>query len=499
MNWKKVLVASVVGCSVMGTSFAAWQEKEVVPAEYEKIAYNGAEKLFWLSSSGEEMPSQYHQLGDKTRVIPVGKELVSYKIKYYQNKPLLQIRSTGSKEEVGLIDLNGTEVLAPIKTKELLSYQDSGIVRTKEGLFEKGELILPAKKDEYFYQESHFEDGWYSNKRDKNKIFNRKGETLFEVPYTEEFWILSKDFVYGKSNGKDGKPKGYRLWNWENKEITPIEVGFQDVSFLTGSKGLNGMLGKTKAGWAFYPYEGDGKFGSPEPMAFKFKGLSNGSEVSPGLYSLYETGKYDDLILDLKSQKSYPKADRLVANGTRLVQEEIVQKKSFIPLIVPISGGGFLAMGDTIRGNERLRYRVTGLDGVKIIDLWESTEFGEKVMINRKKGETRIYDYNGNVLKEFKSTKEGYIPMVGKYKNSGEADEPLAGSMWPGDGKYQPYFDGTGWGILDKDTGVDYLAPDAKYGYIISVDKEGKRFWTLFGSGEGKERRYGVKQFDLVQ
>ena len=68
MNWKKVLVASVVGCSLMGTSFAAWQEKEVAPILYEKVEYEASGNLFWLQNFGETMPSEYFQLNGNGKI-----------------------------------------------------------------------------------------------------------------------------------------------------------------------------------------------------------------------------------------------------------------------------------------------------------------------------------------------------------------------------------------------------------------------------------------------
>ena len=500
---KKAALLCCLCLSLSSVSFAAWEERELIPADYEKIRYSSDRKLFWLYSADEKMPRQYHQLGDQTRSIPVGRELASLYLMPYeennQSKALLRVYPTGDKEKVGLVDFDGNEVLAPIVTKDIYGYKN-GVLDTKEGFLVNGELTHAAKKDEYFYRVSRFEDGWRSNKNNKNSIINPKGEVLFELSYIDEFRNIHEDFIVGKSNGQDGKEKAYRLWNWDKEEITPIESGFQSLVLMYGKKSdgtneLVGLLGKTKSALAFYSYKGEGNFTEPEVMDLKIRELSGSAyEVSPGFYRL--SGK-EDAILDLKNKKLYPEKDDLIYNGTRLVQSKVVAKSTFIPIIVPVSGGsGFFAMGDTIRGNERMRYRFYDLEGKTLFDLWESVEYGEEVIINRKKGETQIVDYDGKLIRGFKSTKEGYIPLVGKYKKSGEADEPIVGSMWPGKGKYQPYYNGVGWGILDKDTGKDILMPDAKYGYIITVDAEGKRFWSLFGSGEGKGRRYGVKQFD---
>ena len=150
-----------------------------------------------------------------------------------------------------------------------------------------------------------------------------------------------------------------------------------------------------------------------------------------------------------------------------------------------------------------MRYRILDDKGQKIIELWETIHFGEKYMMNRRKSETGIYDYDGKVILSFKSAKEGYIPFVGKYGKSGELDEDVTEKMswenWPGAGKYQPYFVGGNWGILDMETAKEYLAPDQKFGRIVKVSEDGKQFWSIVAGGEGKGRKFGIKQFELVQ
>ena len=522
MSWKKVLVASMVGCSLMGTSFAAWQEKEVAPILYEKVEYEASGNLFWLQNFGETMPSEYFQLNGngKIKLLPVGKELASKSVRsvFWAGKgknpnsgkdsnQLLLVHESGQAKKLGLIDLEGKVVVEPFETKTLGSYYQDRTLRTDQGIYKDGALVTPYKKGETLYRIYGLDDSWESDKT--NVIVNHKGEPIFELPYVKGFDITHPDFVTGESNGKDGKPKAYRIWNWKQEEITPVAEGFKSAVVLRSWKKagvdsneavIDGVFGRTDAGWAIYPYEGNGKFGTPIPVANKDKEYSGAKEKSLGYYDLWRTG--ENTLLDFAKGKVYPKTDDVVAGGTRLVQEELVESRSFIAIPI-IGSGSFAAVGGTIKTNERMRYRILDEKGQKIIELWETIHFGEKYMMNRRKSETGIYDYDGKVILSFKSAKEGYIPFVGKYGKSGELDEDVTEKMswenWPGAGKYQPYFVGGNWGILDMETAKEYLAPDQKFGRIVKVSEDGKQFWSIVAGGEGKGRKFGIKQFELVQ
>ena len=274
---------------------------------------------------------------------------------------------------------------------------------------------------------------------------------------------------------------------------------------------FEGVFGLGSSGWVIYPYLGDKKFGEPIPIATKVNDYQNAIALQDGYYRLGRSQQDGDALLDIKNKLVRHDANGVAKNGTRFTQEKWVGSPIKLPGMI-VLGNGFL--GGFVSGatygvfsggsNSNHIIRLRDEDGKEITTFWEATSLGENYIVNRYKGETRIVDYNGNEIRSFSSTTEGYLPLLGKYDlpEQEEGKPQVFGkadwSQWPGEGRYQPYYRYGQWSVFDLSNGTELIDPEPRFGQIIKVSDDGKTFWGLVEEGKGKEKRFGVKRLDLV-
>ena len=186
---KKILGLVIVFLLTMTTSFAAWQEKEAVPAKFVSIKKDVRDfTRLWLFEDNGELA--YH---------------------YY--------RFQGGDVQV----------------------------------FEEGMRV--------FASGGMGSAGWIAPKH--------------QVPYVDYMDRLWKELLLGKTNGKDGNPQVYRIWNQKSQEITPTLEGFQEFIYFESYSSkkygeeypTKAILGKQEKGWVYYPYFGNEIFGKPIEIA----------------------------------------------------------------------------------------------------------------------------------------------------------------------------------------------------------------------------------------
>ena len=514
------LLATVFICG--SASAGNWQEKVVVPAGYQEIEYVAAGELFWLKKPKEKNPVQYFHIYSGLKNLPEGLERGGTDINkgvvetnyaydgYTKNSsfPLIQVAQTGKRSQQGLMDFSSNMVL-PIGGYKYFYVYDDGYVNTGDELYKDGQLTMTMKD---LRRHREIADGWYGDKN-QSTIYNHKNEVIAELPFVykdnnKEFLYFGPEVILAKSNGKDGQPKGYRVWNMKLEDVTPIKEGFKELIALKKTVTENGVetrkleaiLVRTEPGWSMYPYLGNDKFGEAITIAADEKEYYSSSEVAPGYYRLGRPQGDGDYLLDVKAGKVRKDANGLAYDGRRLTQEKWTSGRIFIPLVM---GGfsNFYASIFSVQTDGTHLVRLRDEKGEEIAIFWESVFLGNNYIVNRYGDETKIVDYNGTVVKRYENSKAGYLPMVG-WRQTIEVEEgkpieynPIIWDNWPGEGRYQPYCQNGEWGILDIDTMKDLITSDARYGKIIRVSDDGKQFWSYFEEGKMK----GIKQFDWIE
>ena len=424
--WKKSVVASLVFSCLAGTGLAAWEEKAVVPVEYQKVEYQAEGEFFWLQKPGEKKPRSYYLLSGELKSLPDGVELRDKEVTYGSSsgEPLLQVSQGGKKT--------------------LMSLREGRVAEGpgSKGLQKRAEVMLPG-----------------------GVTFR---STLLLRRYVEE--------------------------NGEYVEK------------------FEGVFGLTSSGWKVYPYLGEKNFGEPISIGTKENDYQNAVALQKGYYRLGRSHEDGDALLDLKNKLVRNDANGVAKDGTRFTQEKWVGSPIKMPGMIVMGGGFFggLVSGATYGvfsggSNSNHIIRLRDEKGGEITTFWEAISLGENYIGNRYKAETRIVDYDGNGVRSFSSAKEGYLPLLGKYdlpeqeegkpRVFGKADW----SNWPGEGRYQPYYRYGQWSVFDFTTGNELVDPEPRFGQIIKVSPDGNSFWSLIEEGKGKDRRFGVKRFDLVQ
>ena len=497
-SWKQMVVVFFLLSLIGSPCTAAWHEKIVVPAEYEKMDYNSSGHFFWLFRKAKELPRDYYQLEDQLRSLPEqferGRDYLNPipvdkvgedRRRDYLKELLILVQERGKAEKKGLVDLEGNVVVPTLGNEEPVSYYEDGFYDTTKGIGKDGVIVFPESDGReisrvngtgplvglFQYNQSY-------------QLLNGKREVAWEITYSDEIQLMWGELVYGKSNGTDGNPQEYRIWNSKSEDITPYKEGFEGIVVLNSpfervnkqSLYRRGILGETKDGWFFYPYE-KGKFGASIPIegiALKSFQVIFAIQQSPNRYMIL-ADKQITLNMVERKMYSYYDPDISVINKGR----------NFFTYLLE---------------GEKERVRISDLNKKVIFEIvGDKSAMGEEVFYLRDGKVSRIFNYEGKVEREFSSFQERYIPSLWRDSVPDGAGEKLAGALRQKWGKYQPFYSSGIWGIMNRDTGKDVVEPDSRYGSIIIVSEDGKRFWSLFGEGEGTERRYGLKQFDLVQ
>ena len=155
MLWKKSLVASLVLSCLAGTGLAAWEEKEILPVEYQKIEYKAEGKLFWLQKPGEKRPVSFYQLEKGLIQLPKALELDSRDLVMSEyaydgftgaaTQPLIQVQDSTDKSQKGLLGVDGKLVLPLGKYGNKFTYYADGVVLGKKEVFKDGEKVGELK------------------------------------------------------------------------------------------------------------------------------------------------------------------------------------------------------------------------------------------------------------------------------------------------------------------------------------------------------------------
>lgn len=516
---KKGLGCLLAAALICGSASAgSWQEKTMVPAEYEKIEYASNGKLFWLHQPKEKNPSRYFHTQEGFKALPDG--LVRgegdgirydfYAYDGYENNDkstlMIRVAEKDKKSRQGLVDLTGNVVVPTGDYKGFYLYRD-GYTMLDDTLYKDGQQTTTMKG---IWRRTAFPDAWSAN-NNSAILYNHKGEKIMDLPFVEKEWVsITPDMIIGKSNGKDGKPKAYRAWNLKLEEITPTTTGFKDILLLntaTPREGMTtnqiyGFFGRTEVGWSVYPYLGNGKFGEPIKIDAKEKEYSSCSEVAPGYYRLGRPQEDGDYLLDINGKTVRRDANGIDVKTGTLTQEKWRIDKFFMPFI--IGGSSFyFATGGMVTADGGHFVRLRKPDGKEFATLWDYVYLGNNYIVNRKDGQTRILTYTGEVVMNFATSEQGYLPLSGKEDTLPEEEDGKPGgftdvdfSNWPGKGRYQPYYQNGDWGILDLETATDLVAPSFRYGKIVAVSDDGKQFWSYFDQGS---KLKGIKQFDWTE
>lgn len=506
--------------SLTFTAFAGhWEERIVVPAEYQNIEYVAQGELFWLQKPKEKGVKEYFHIKEGYKVLPSGVERGGTKESggvsmsayahdgYIDQKPfgMIEVVAQADKNSSGLIRFDGEEVSALRKTKGIRIYTDG--YQLMDGVVFKDGEETGAKGIARRY--TPLKDAWWTADKKSNRIVNSKGERLGEFPFAEYVMYSAPELIIGKSNGMDKKKKAYRIWNLNLEEITPASEGFLDLLVLRKSvvknevstQALEGVLGYTKEkGWAFYPYIGNASFGDPIAIEAKEKEYFSAVEVAPGYYRLGRPQGDGDFLLDLQAKKVRRDANGLAFEGKYLTQEKWTSGTFFVPFVGGIGNTWFASIGSIQTDSSHL-VRLRTLDGEEVTTLWEAVYQGKEAIVNRYNGETKVITADGLYAKHFRSAKEGYFPLVGK-KDIPEQEEGRPQQFgitewkdWPGGGRYQPYVERGVWSIFDLEALKDHITPQSHYGQIIKVSDDGTQFWSYFQEGKLK----GIKQFKWVE
>lgn len=515
---RKSIFSAVIFFIFSSQVFAGeWIEKEVVPAEYKKIEYVAQGELFWLHKPKEKSPTEYFHVKAGLNVLPEGLRkgkddgvaVAGYAYDGYSNNSTIVFIQASRGPAQGLFDLKGNEILPVDNYSSFKAYSD-GFIRTSKGLYKDG---VQVNSKVLSSRSMTLPDAWIIEGKEI-AVVNQEGEAIAKLPFLSKLSLFGPDIIIGKSNGKDKKEKNYRVWNFRLEEITPNLEGFLDLVILQKTisnegnpdRELEGFLARTKEGWVIYPYLGDASFGSAIPIESKVKEFYFAKEIAPGYYRLGRPQGDGDFLLDIKNRVIRKDANGVVFsnNKTHYTQEKWTSGRFYMPAIgwgnFHHGGGMYYSIG-TIHSDGSHLVRLRDASGEEITTLWESVYLGDHYAVNRYNGETKIVDYNGNVVKRYSSATEGFIPLVGK-KDIPEQEEGKPQQFgttewndWPGGGQYQPYCENGLWGVLDIDTAYDYVSPDSRFGEIIKVSDDGKQFWSYFEEGKLK----GIKQFEWIE
>ena len=525
---KKILPVAFCGVlcfsSVVGlVNAGSWQETLTVPAEFEKVDYVDSGKLFWLQRPKEKHPKQFMNLSGKVVTLPDGTERGGTKddlgiptiyngadnFPGNSNYSVVQFALSGKRSSQGLMDLETGKTIMPLgEYKDLTVYRD-GYVTTgnweKMSIYKNGQLLkADLKKAGRYYP---LKDTWYSfDGKDGLKLLNSQGEVIKELPHLKTLLFSGSDIFAGESNGKDGKPKGYRVWNASLEEIMLGNAEpFKDLLSLRktqtedGSdvKILEGLLGRKKEGWAFYPYLGNQNFGEAIPVAAKRKEYLSAREVLPGFYRLGRPIKEGDELLDLKNAQVLTTVNDFAHPENKHWYLETWETGGFyMPLFIPGGNWWFGGFGKINTGTDH-KVSIKDSSGDEILKLTESVFFGKSLLINREFNRTRVYDYEGNLIRK---VDEGYFPVTGQTIVPPEVEgQPrkmpeTVFKNWPGAGRYQPYYMYGNWGIFDMETGKDRISSEPRFGQIVTVSEDGSKFWSYFT----ENGLTGIRQFEWI-
>ena len=511
--WKKSLVASLVLSCLAGTGLAAWEEKEILPVEYQKIEYKAEGKLFWLQKPGEKRPVSFYQLEKGLIQLPKALELDSRDLVMSEyaydgftgaaTQPLIQVQDSTDKSQKGLLGVDGKLVLPLGKYGNKFTYYADGVVLGKKEVFKDGEKVGELKNP---VRAPGGPDIWY-NLFKKKEVYNSAGEVLAKPEFAGEFFYYHDEMILAKSDGKDKKPKRVRVWNSDGEEITPTEEGFKDALLLKKTvekKGIltneiYGIFGRHEKGeWKLYPYEGQGKFAAPIEIDARESMYLDAQEVKPGFYRMGRPKDDGDHLLDVKNRIVREDANGIEFNDTRYTQQKWVDAPFAVPIFI-----GPVFTNIYVYGANSHMIRLRDENGKEITTLWGAVYPMENFIVTRHNKETKIIDYNNQVQRSFNESKVGFIPLVGKYDiPEQEEGKPLVvGSTdwenWPGLGRYQPYYRYGEWSVMDMNTAKEHISPEQRFGRIIKVSDDGNTFWSLIEEGKGKERRFGIKRFDM--
>lgn len=517
--WKKkgVFLAIIFFIFSSQTFAGQWVEKEVVPAEYQKMEYIVQGEIFWLYKPKEKNPTEYFHIEEGLNSLPEGLRkgkddgvvVANYAYDGYSNNSTFVLIQASRGPAQGLFDLKGNEVLPVDNYSDFKVYSD-GFIQTSKGLYKNGKQV---NKQTFSSRSRNLPDAWIVGGKEIS-VVNHEGEAIAKLPFLSELSLFGPDIIIGKSNGKDKKAKNYRVWNFQLEDITPQTEGFLDLVILRKTvadeelwrQELEGFLGRTKEGWALYPYLGDASFGSAIPIESKVKEFYFAEEVEPGYYRLGRPPGDGDFLLDIKNRVVRKDANGVVLSNNKVyyTQEKWTSGRFYMPIAFGWGnfcyGGTYYSIG-TVQSDGSHLVRLRDENGEEITTLWESVYLGKHYAVNRYNGETKVLDYNGNVAKRYSSAKEGFIPLVGK-KEIPEQEEGKPQQFgttewidWPGGGQYQPYCENGNWGVLDIDTAYEHVSPDSRFGRIIKVSNDGQHFWSYFEKGKLK----GIKQFDWVE
>lgn len=511
---KKVFLLLVIFIVFSNPIFAGqWVEKEVVPATYQKIEYIAQGELFWLYKPKEKASAEYFHIEAGLNTLPEGLRkgkddgiaVARYAYDgYSKNVPFVLIQASRGPAQ-GLYDLKGNEVL-PVDNYSSFKVYSDGFIQTSKGLYKDGKLLTNKV---FSSRATTLPDAWIIGGKEIT-VASQNGEAIAKLPFLSELSLFGPDIIIGKSNGKDKKEKNYRVWNFQLEDITPKAEGFLDLVILQKtassedslSRELEGFLARTKDGWAIYPYLGNASFGSAIPVESKVKEFYFAKEAGQGYYRLGRPQGDGDFLLDIKNCIVKKDANGvLFSNNTiRYTQEKWTSGRFYVPVAFGWGNyysGMYYSLGSVQSDGSHL-VRLRDENGEEITTLWESVYLGDHYAVNRYNGETKIIDYNGNTVRHYSSSKEGFIPLVGK-KEIPEQEEGKPQQFgttewndWPGKGRYQPYCENEIWGVLDLDTAYEYVSPEPRFGRIVKISDDGKHFWSYFE--EGKLR--GIKQFD---
>jgi|GEM_PF-1820413 hypothetical protein len=520
--WKKGLAGSLAALCLTGTAFAgSWQEKEVVPAEYKDIEYVANGELFWLEKPRERGITEYFHIREGLMTLPEGtmrggdKDNSGIQVSgyahdsYTENGSFSAIIVTGmaNKARQGLILANGEEFFPMTPGKSFKVYDD-GYVLIGERLYKDGVETGAAGILWRYYS---LPDAWGAGGKNRYTLIDSKGELLADLPFLESIFESNSEIIIGRSNGKDKKKKAFRIWNMKLEEITPVgDEGFLSLVVLRKNvvkngvsvREFEGIFARTKDGWSVYPYLGNASFGEPIKIDAREKEYFSSREVAPGYYRLGRPQGDGDFLLDINAKVVRRDANGVTSDGNRWTQQKWTSYAIPFPMIELGTDGLWYRTITNVRADAGHFIRLRDWEGEEITTLWESVYVGENYIVNRYNGMTRVVDMNGTQVKRFESPKEGYIPLVGKKEVPlQEEGQPRKFSVtewkdWPGEGRYQPYYVREAWGILDLDTMADHVFSDPRFGRIVKVSDDGKRFWSYFETEKGKFK--GIKEFSWV-
>ena len=150
------MVCLLSSLCISGSVFAgSWQDKTVVPAEYEKIEYASNGDLFWLKKPKEKNPAQYFHIEDGMKELPAGTErgegdgivYTSYAYNGYDkntSKMMIQVAQKDKRSQQGLVDQSGNTVV-PIGNYKSFTVYNDGYMIIGDTLYKDGSAILPKR------------------------------------------------------------------------------------------------------------------------------------------------------------------------------------------------------------------------------------------------------------------------------------------------------------------------------------------------------------------